>query len=356
MLHRVRARASNFRQGWFAPPSSDLRPLASPAQAKAADIIVSCYDNWTDHRHGGWGNLVDAARRATPNGSCVWDGVAFIRGENPAPDWHLILNNLDWDRRDLRFWGRPNRTILAVCEPPTPTHKPWHRGQGDGTIVLTCDADIVASASPARRYQIENSLTPMWTVDRSYDYLSSCETPDKTRALSWICSAESIMAGHRYRLAFLEKLKQNVAFDHFGRGFRPVTDKWDGLAPYKYSIAFENFRDDWYFTEKLGDCFVAETMPIYYGSPAITKFFPAESMVILDPEDPDVFQIIADVVKSARWERNLDAIREAKRLVLEEYNVFARLARFVKAESGKPDRRRPMQLTRIDLNYGSQDQ
>lgn len=351
-LKAIRERSFSFREGWFAPPSEDLRALASPAAARDADIVISCYDNWTDHRHNGWGNLVDAARRATPAGSCVWDGVAFVRGEWPPPDWHLILNNVDWNRGNIRFWGRPNRTVFAVCEPPTTIHRPWHLGQGDGTIVLTCDPVAVSSGSQTRQYQLEPSLTPAWTVDKTLDYLRTNPTPEKTRNLSWICSAESAMAGHLYRLEFLQRLKNHVEFDHFGRGFRPIADKWDGLAPYKYSIAFENFQNDWYFTEKLGDCFVAETMPIYYGSPDITRFFPAESMVMLDPEDPDVMRIVQDAITSNKWARNLDAIREAKRLVLEQYNVFARLAHFAKSATDKPDRRRPMRVERIDLDYG----
>ena len=31
-----------------------------------------------------------------------------------------------------------------------------------------------------------------------------------------------------------------MPFDLFGRGFHPIADKWDGIAPYRYSIAFEN--------------------------------------------------------------------------------------------------------------------
>ena len=74
------------------------------------------------------------------------------------------------------------------------------------------------------------------------------------------------------------------------------------------------------------DCFVAETMPIYYGSPEIGRFFPPESMVIIDPEDPDVIERIKDVIASDLWRRRRDALRQAKHLVLEKYNTFALIA------------------------------
>lgn len=332
-------------------PHSDARRLASAESIKDATIIVSCYDNFSDVRHNNWGNLTDALRRCTPGGSCVWDGVAFVRGESPRPDWHLIFNNIDWHRQSVQFRGSPNRTIFAVCEPPTRIHKPWHVAQGDGTIVLTCDETLSLEQNPPRRYITKASLTPSWTVNRSYDFLKTNNVITKPKKLSWVCSNESSLQGHLYRLKFLERLKDRVRFDHFGRGFNPIADKWDALAPYRYSLAFENFQSNYYFTEKLTDCFVSETMPIYFGSKLITEFFPADSLVNLDPEDPDVFKIIKDVSNSNLWQKNRDAVLEAKRLVLDEYNLFARLAKFMKNTTDEPQRRRRMTVKNIKLNY-----
>jgi hypothetical protein len=35
----------------------------------------------------------------------------------------------------------------------------------------------------------------------------------------------------------------------------------------------ENCKEDYYFTEKLIDCFLSGTIPIYYGCPSIGNFF-----------------------------------------------------------------------------------
>jgi hypothetical protein len=43
-------------------------------------------------------------------------------------------------------------------------------------------------------------------------------------------------------MKFLRKIqKNNLEFDLYGRGFCSIEDKWDGLAPYRYSLAIENF-------------------------------------------------------------------------------------------------------------------
>ena len=184
-----------------------------------------------------------------------------------------------------------------------------------------------------------------WSVRRTYDQLRESTVRDKPKKLSWITSDTAVLAGHRYRLEFLSRLQGKVPLDLFGRGFHRVYDKWDVLAPYRYSIAFENMRAPYYFTEKLMDCFVCETMPIYFGSPQITNFFPKDSLVVIDPESPDVVDQIRSVVESNLWQRNRDAILEAKRRVLEEYNMFAMLARLVSGD-GRPAM--PPALQRIE--------
>ena len=324
-------------------------PLASRNDVRAADIVVRCYDNWVDY-------FEDGLRNATPGRRCVWDGVAFTRDPTVRADWHVIFNSIDFHLPFVRFRGAPRRTIFAVAEPPTQIHAPWHKAQGKDTVVLTCDPDAVQRyADEPRRYVPVPSMIRCWSVNRSYDDLKSTQIApqDKRLPLSWVCSDEALISGHRYRLAFLNALKARVPFDHYGRGFRPVADKWTALAPYRYSIAFENFHGPLLMTEKLFDCFVAETMPIYYGSPTVTDYFPEESMVIIDPDDPDVFRIIADVAASDRWLKNRDAVLEAKRITLDEMNMFARLARFIRSEHDavRDDPKQWMRVEQVPLDY-----
>jgi hypothetical protein len=61
--------------------------------------------------------------------------------------------------------------------------------------------------------------------------------------------------GHQDRLKFLEKISQVLEIDLWGNGFKRIPDKWDGLAPYKYSLAIENYSGLHYWSEKLADCF-----------------------------------------------------------------------------------------------------
>jgi hypothetical protein len=299
-------------------------PIQTPAVRTQRGVLhVSCYDNW--------GDFDEALRYLTPEGTGVWNDVAFFRGRSPPADWIGIFN--DPGGRKIGVEHSPNRVFFAIGEPPADALRPWHLGQGKHTVVLTSDDELCRNPPPERKYVLTPPMTSTWHVRRSIAELRRTRVTDKPLRLSWITSNKSSMVGHRYRLDFLDKLRAAVDFDLFGNGFRPIADKWEALAPYRYSIAFENMRAPYYFTEKLMDCFVAETMPLYYGSNIIERFFPPEAMVIIDPADPDIFAKIDDVVRSDLWLKRKDAIMEAKRLVLEEYNIFARLAKFVKEDS-----------------------
>ena len=135
-------------------------------------------------------------------------------------------------------------------------------------------------------------------------------------------------------MQFLADLQKNVAFDLLGRGFRPLDDKWDGLAPYRYSLAVENYSGPDYWTEKLTDCLLAWSMPIYYGCTNIDSYLPAECMIRIDITRPDVVDQIKQTVSSDLWRQRRDAIAEARRRILDRHQLFPFLAREIRDSQG----------------------
>lgn len=61
-------------------------------------------------------------------------------------------------------------------------------------------------------------------------------------------------------------------------------EKLDFLSNYKFTIAFENSSVDGYVTEKLVDAFLAQTVPIYFGSPSVTLDFNPDSFISVTGE------------------------------------------------------------------------
>lgn len=60
---------------------------------------------------------------------------------------------------------------------------------------------------------------------------------------------------------------------------QPCDNKTVTIAWYKFSICFENMCFPGYITEKIIDCFVAGTIPIYLGAPDIAEWVPRDAFV-----------------------------------------------------------------------------
>lgn len=104
---------------------------------------------------------------------------------------------------------------------------------------------------------------------------------EKSRLVSLIASGKTYYSGHKLRHKVVARAGERGAnMDILGRGYAPFEKKSDGLAPYRYSVIIENVREPGYFTEKLIDCLLCETVPIYWGAPDIAEIFDPRGMII----------------------------------------------------------------------------
>jgi len=127
----------------------------------------------------------------------------------------------------------------------------------------------------------------------------------KTQNLSTIVSEKRAMPGQKLRHEVIQK--HAAAFDAIlGRGFREIDDKIEGLKDYRYSLAIENCRQNFYFTEKIIDCFMTGTVPIYWGCPSIGLFFDKEGIITF--EHPRDLGLILEHIGPEDYERRLPAV------------------------------------------------
>lgn len=108
----------------------------------------------------------------------------------------------------------------------------------------------------------------------------------KTKMASLIASARRDLEGHKLRHQTVDHIRsKGLDVDIMGRGYKPFDHKEDGLAPYRYSVVIENVREKDYFSEKLVDACLCETVPIYWGIPNIGDYFDARGMIICNSAD-----------------------------------------------------------------------
>jgi len=177
-----------------------------------------------------------------------------------------------------------------------------------------------------------------WHVNRTFDQLVSSEIPNKSKTISWIAGDARDLPGHVKRWELLNSIRQDNALniDLFGRAVKYIEDKWDGLAPYKYSLAIENSSSPDYWTEKISDCFLAWTVPIYYGCTNLEDYFPKESFVRIDINQPEEsIEQIKTIIENNRWEQRMPAVEEARNLVLHEYQLFPHIVKLIQTYIGQ---------------------
>ena len=173
--------------------------------------------------------------------------------------------------------------------------------------ILSCDREL-CEKYPKFQYALSNAAP--WVEDR--------QIFEKNQLVSMISSNKSMVPGHRKRLEFVNKFKDQVHL--YGRGFRDLAAKEDGLKDYMFSVAVENAVYDTYFTEKLTDCFATGTIPVFYGCKGVAEYFNEDGIIFLDDEF-DVSTLTEDLYYS-KMEAIKDNFERANNLLVAEDYLY----------------------------------
>lgn len=108
-----------------------------------------------------------------------------------------------------------------------------------------------------------------------------CDVSAKSFAVSFLTSSKRQFPGHILRQEIFEKLPESIGNLKVVKHRSPpiISDKRTILEPYMFSIVPENSRHSGYYSEKLIDCFIAKTMPIYWGCTDVAKHFNPEGII-----------------------------------------------------------------------------
>lgn len=186
-----------------------------------------------------------------------------------------------------------------------------------------------------------------WHSFIPYSEFKKMEFPIKKKDLSWVTTSQGDVytpsgiqktEGQILRMNFLHRFlqKHTNKMYLYGRNLNhyygmqnfqfcggELTDLWDGIKDFRYTIAFETSMQDGYFC-KLIDGILAGCMPIYWGCPDIDKYLPKNCVVRVDlrKDLDDVCDEVVDIAKSDARETNLDELKAAKELLLDKWNMF----------------------------------
>jgi hypothetical protein len=154
--------------------------------------------------------------------------------------------------------------------------------------IITFNQEVLDSCPNAREY----THGTVWITHPEY---SSINVNSKQFRISTIVGIKTFTQGHKLRQELLtrEKLFPNIEIfvsnnkvslkNLFAKKKQVVgSSKFKTFQYFQYHIVIENSRQTNYFTEKLMDCLITKTIPIYWGCPNISKFFDTTGWIIFD--------------------------------------------------------------------------
>jgi hypothetical protein len=161
------------------------------------------------------------------------------------------------------------------------------------------------------------------------------KNPDLNHVLTTILSDKYKDPGHIKRVDFIKFIENKMDVHVFGsnkflwknyKGSLPYHNKDESLFPYKYSFNVENHSIKNYYTEKLIDGILAETLVFYSGCFNVRDYIDERAFVYLELSNFEHdYQIIKKAIEEDWYSQRLPYIKEAKQKILNELQFFPRL-------------------------------
>jgi hypothetical protein len=280
------------------------------------------------------GNSASYLRRHMPNGECLLGEIEWVfQQDDSRYDWLVVYDDLPsvaGERNTL--WEEKlscprENTLLITAEPST--IKVY------GKAFLAQFGHVLTSQEPwaiPHPNPIFSQCGLLWFYGKSHQQASADFPIQKKFDLSTVCSSkQQSHTLHSLRHEFTRRLKIEIPkMEVFGHGHRFIKTKVEALDPFRYHLAIENHHAPHHWTEKIADTFLGGCLPFYFGCPNVFDYFPEESLIPLDIRDFSAsLEIIKKALRDNAYEKRLPSIREARRLVLEEYALFPMLSRLI---------------------------
>jgi len=144
------------------------------------------------------------------------------------------------------------------------------------SLILTWSEDVLKCSNA---YPFYFGTTFLHSKDK-YKELAQKE---KQLEVSFLCGVKNQIEGQQLRQRIFQKGNEiNILKKWFYTVDGPKDICFENSM---FHIAVENSQNKNYFTEKIVDCFLTKTIPIYWGCPNIDEFFHGEGIITFKDEN-----------------------------------------------------------------------
>ena len=236
-----------------------------------------------------------------------WKNIVFVASEPPE----IRKYNEAVLSRYRAVLGPPYEYLSALPNfHPIAAVAPWWVGVKAGGESHYAEVDGAVTLS---REDFERGLAP------------------RRATVTTIVSQKSKTPLQQQRLRLVDFLSSHLEhFEVFGLAAQRVRDKADVLVTSRYHLAVENSSHRDYWTEKLADPILMDNVVFYGGHPSIAKHFSSDSVVSIDPWNPEeTYRTISDALEKNTWEAVAESRAKNRSVLLENLSFHRELSRFL---------------------------
>jgi len=231
-----------------------------------------------------------------------------------------------------------------------PIHSKIILVQREPSYINRLDRNLLKICDCSTLYETNSPCISVWWLDLSYDYLKELKYKKEVKEKHLVCvtSLSRFTHGQKMRMDWLANAQKFLEIDFYGRGdlknifknyigppelftstnnINKIRDK-SIIGKYNKSISFENGSTK-NFVNRLHEDLLMWTLPIYWGCPNIEEIFPKNSYRYIDITKPINKETI-DYINKPVTNEEINAIDEARNLVLDKYNWWFHIYNIIK--------------------------
>jgi hypothetical protein len=157
------------------------------------------------------------------------------------------------------------------------------------------------------------------SVSLKQDYTNIFST-DKKFKLSHVMSSKDFLPGHSLRHKTAEIIRKQRSFELLFPDNIPTQQKYKLFEDSMFHISIENSQNHNYISEKIIDCFMSYTVPIYWGCPNISDYFNPEGIIFFETEDE--LEKILNNLTIDDYEKRKNAVTENYKIAYDNYSFW----------------------------------
>jgi hypothetical protein len=201
--------------------------------------------------------------------------------------------------------------------------------------ILTFNDEVLKTCPNARFYHIQ---TVTWIDEGDYKHI---DTSTKQFLVSNITGFKSMCDAHvfRHKIYLHQHLFNSNLFVFFRSSAHPVIPaiqnnplignelgaKMILFRSFQFSLVIENTRELNGYTEKLVDCLVTKTIPIYYGSKNVGDFFDTTGWILIENQSVEEIVEKCKVLHPGYYAQYADVIEKNYTTALSRIDNYKRL-------------------------------